>query len=259
MNQAVEMHVEAGIAWIRLNRPDALNAINEDIRRQLPAAIDAAERDQQVRVLVVSGAGERAFCVGADIKEFAPASSPAAYRAERVHHHWIAAFERATKPIVASIHGHCLGGGLEMALACDLRIAATNAVFGFPETGLGIIPGAGGTQRMTRAVAIGLALDMVLTGERIDAQRAFSINLVSRLVEPAQLEAATRELAQRIAAKPPLAIRFAKEAVKQGAEVPLAAGLRHEIDLLAHLMNTEDRLEAAAAFREKRPPVFKGR
>jgi enoyl-CoA hydratase len=259
MTQAVTSRVEDGIAFITLNRPEALNAINEDVRRELPAAIDAAGQDPDVRVLVIGGAGERAFCAGADIKEFAAADSPAIYRDERVHHHWMAAFERASKPILASIHGHCLGGGLEIALACDLRIAATNAVFGFPETGLGIIPGAGGTQRITRVVGLGVALDMVLSGERIDAQRALAVTLVSRLVEPAQLESATRELARRIAAKPPLAIRFAKEAVKQSAETVLAAGLRQEIDLLAHLLNTQDRLEAAAAFREKRPAVFTGR
>ena len=255
---AVELTIEGGVAWIRLNRPEALNAINEEVRRQLPETVAAADSDDSVRVLVVSGAGERAFCAGADIKEFTQVDVPARYRQERAHQHWISCFERTVKPVIAAIHGHCLGGGLEIALACDLRVAAANAVFAFPETGLGIIPGAGGTQRITRVLNVGIALDLVLSGDRIDAQRALAIGLVSRLTETDRLEAVTRELAQRIAAKPPLAIQFAKEAVKQGAETALAIGLRHEVDLLTHLMNTQDRLEAAAAFREKRPPVFKG-
>lgn len=258
MSEAVLLSRADGIAWITLNRPQAMNAVNEDVRRQLPEAVAAAEADAGVRVLVVRGAGERAFCAGADIKEFVAVDSAARYRQERAHRHWISCFERVAKPVIASIHGHCLGGGLEIALACDLRIAAADAVFAFPETGLGIIPGAGGTQRITRVVNAGIALDLVLSGERITAERAYAIGLVSRLVGTDRLEAATRELAQRIAAKPPLAIQFAKEAVKQGCETALAIGLRQETDLLAHLMNTHDRLEAGAAFREKRPPVFKG-
>lgn len=259
MQEAVILEKRASIAWVTLNRPDALNAIDEEVRKKLPAAIRAAEADSEVRVIVVRGAGTRAFCVGADIKEFAVVDAPTAYRQSRVYDHWIHAFDEARKPIVASIHGHCLGGGLEIALACDLRIAARNASFGFPETGHGIIPGAGGSQRIARVLGLGLALDLMLTGERIDAERALSIGLVSRITELDTLAEQTLQLAERIAAKPPMATMFAKEAVRRGRELDLSSGLRLEIDLLTHLINTEDRLEAAAAFREKRAPRFVGK
>ncbi|SHH65709.1 enoyl-CoA hydratase/isomerase family protein [Pollutimonas bauzanensis] len=259
MTDSVVTHIEDAIAWISLNRPDALNAINDDIRQALPAAIDAADANPEVRVIVLRGSGPRAFCVGADIKEFSAVDAPVAYRQQRAHGHWIAAFDRAVKPVIASIHGYCLGGGLEIALACDIRIAAADATFGFPETGHGIIPAAGGTQRISRIIGMGVALDLILTGERIAAQRALSMGLVSRLAEPDALDGLARAMAGRIALLPPLAAQFAKEAVRAGAEVPLSVGMRHEIDLFTHLLNTEDRLEAAQAFREKRSPRFTGR
>jgi len=258
MTDAVLVHTQDAVAWITLNRPDAMNAINDDVRRLLPEALATADADPQVRAIVVRGAGPRAFCAGADIKEFGAAPQPTAYRQARVHHHWIAAFDRTLKPVIAAVHGHCLGGGLEIALACDIRIAATNASFGLPETGHGIIPGAGGTQRLTRVLGLGLALDLVLTGERLDAQRALAIGLVSRLASPDDLEQAAGDLARHIAARPPLAMQFAKEAVRGGADMPLADGMRLESDLSAHLLDTHDRTEAARAFQEKRPPRYTG-
>jgi enoyl-CoA hydratase/carnithine racemase len=255
----VTIDVRDGVAWLTLNRPDALNAINEAMRAALPQALTQVDAREDVRAIVIAGAGPRAFCVGADIKEFGHSDAPAAWRQARVHHHWIAAFDRMVKPTVAAIHGHCLGGGLEIALACDIRIAADDASFGLPETGHGIIPGAGGTQRITRVLGMGIALDMILTGEPIDAARAQAIGLVSRIVPPDGLQRAARTLAERIAARPPLAVQLAREAVKNGADLPLAAGLRYETELSVHLLNTEDRLEAARAFREKRKPVFTGR
>ncbi|WP_459615566.1 enoyl-CoA hydratase/isomerase family protein [Bordetella sp. 2513F-2] len=249
-----------GVAWLTLNRPAALNAINDDMRRALPRALDEAAARDDVRVVVVSGAGPRAFCAGADIKEFDGPQEPAAlWRQARVHQHWISAFDRLAKPSIAAVHGHCLGGGLEIALACDIRVASDDATFGFPETGHGIIPGAGGTQRITRMLGMGVALDMILSGEAIDAARAHAIGLVSRVVPSAELRQAALALARRIAARPPLAAQLAKEAVKAGADLPLASGMRYESDLSAHLLHTEDRLEAARAFREKRPPRFTGR
>ncbi|MGE0314302.1 MAG: enoyl-CoA hydratase/isomerase family protein [Lautropia sp.] len=250
---------QGAIGWITLNRPDQLNAINDRIRQLLPECVLTAERDAEVRVIVVRGAGERAFCAGADVKEFAPVDSAAAYRQARVHRTWIRPFDDALKPIVASIHGHCLGGGLEIALACDIRIASRGARFGFPETGLGIIPGVGGSQRILRLAGAALAMDLLLTGERITAERALSIGVITRLVEDEALAAQTTELAERIAAKAPLATAFAKELVRTGADLPHEAARRKEVDLLALLLDTEDRLEAAQAFREKRPPRFVGR
>ena len=248
-----------GIAWITLNRPQAMNAISQAVREQLPRCVREADADADVRVIVVRGAGDRAFCAGADIKEFVEVAAPADYRQSRVHDSWIKPFDEARKPIVASIHGHCLGGGLEIALACDIRIAADDAVFAFPETGLGVIPGVGGSQRLLRVVGTGRAMDMLFTGDRLDAQRALAYGIVTRLVDRAGLAGETERLARTIAGKAPLATVFAKELVRKGAELELAAGVRLEVDLLSLLLNSEDRLEAARAFREKRAPRFAGR
>ncbi len=247
------------IAWVTLNRPEAMNALSMQLRADLAAAIRAAEADPEVRVVVVRGAGDRAFCAGADIKEFVEVPSPPAYRQARVPDSWISPFDLTKKPIIASIHGFCLGGGLEVALACDIRIAAEDAQFGLPETGLGIMTGVGGSQRLPRMVGLAQALDMILTGDRIDGKRAREIGLVTRVVPRADLAAETEALAQRLAARPPTAMAFAKEAVRAAQDLPLRDGMRLEVDLLTHLLNTEDRLEAARAFREKRKPQFTGR
>ncbi len=259
MTEPVLVETVDRIAWITLNRPDAMNAINTAMRAALPAAIRAADADPAVRVIVLRGAGERAFCAGADIKEFVEVPSPTDYRQQRIHESWIAAFDQARKPILASVHGVCLGGGTEIALACDIRIAAEDALFGLPETGLGIITGVGGSQRLPRTVGLGAALDMMLTGERIGAARAREIGLVTRVVPRAELHASTAALAAHLAARPPMAMQFAKEAVRSAMDLPLRDGMRLETDLITLLLNTEDRLEAARAFREKRPPDFTGR
>jgi enoyl-CoA hydratase/carnithine racemase len=248
-----------GVAWITLNRPEAMNALSAGLREQLAERLCAAGADPDVRVVVLRGAGERAFCAGADIKQFVEVASPAAYRQARVHDSWIAAFDTVRKPVIASIHGYCLGGGLEIALACDIRIAAEDALFALPETSLGVMTGVGGSQRLPRVVGLGQALDLMLTNERIDGARALAIGLVTRLVPRATLAQATLDLAKRLASRPPMALQFAKEAVRAAMDLPLRDGMRLEADLLTLLLNTEDRLEAARAFREKRPPQFTGR
>jgi enoyl-CoA hydratase/carnithine racemase len=247
------------VAWITLNRPEAMNSINEQVRALLPRAIDDADKDNDVRVLVLRGAGERAFCAGADIKEFRAVAAPIEYRQSRVYEHWVSSLDRVRKPVIASIHGFCLGGGLEIALACDIRIASDDAQLGLPEVSQGTMPGAGGSQRLPRTVGLGRALDMVLSGERISAQEAHRIGLVSRLTPRDKLHAETERLAELIASRAPLAVVFAKEATRKGMEGDFAAGLKLELDLCTHLLQTEDRIEAGAAFREKRKPVFKGR
>jgi enoyl-CoA hydratase/carnithine racemase len=247
------------ITFVTLNRPEAMNALSMQLRAELAAAMRAAEADAEVRVVVLRGAGDRAFCAGADIKEFVEVPSPPAYRQARVPESWITPFDLTRKPIIASIHGFCLGGGLEVALACDIRIAAEDAQFGLPETGLGIMTGVGGSQRLPRMVGLAQALDMILTGDRIDGKRAREIGLVTRVVPRADLAAETEALALRLAARPPTAMAFAKEAVRAAQDLPLRDGMRLEVDLLTHLLNTEDRLEAARAFREKRKPHFTGR
>lgn len=247
-----------GIATIILNRPQAINAINARIRELLPAAVMAAEEDQDVRVILIRGAGPKGFCAGADIGEFEAPGSGLEARAIKHTATWIDVLAGARKPTLAAIHGYCLGGGLEIAAACDIRIAAEDATFGLPEVSLGIIPGAGGTQRLPRIVGLGHALRLIMTGERIDSAAALRIGLVSEVVPNGQLGTRAANLAGRLARYAPQAVAYAKEAVRRGSEVPLAEGLRLERDLAAVLMGTSDRIEAAAAFRERRKPVFRG-
>ena len=254
---AVEVERRAGVAWITLNRPESINAINDSIRQHVPAALQALDANPDVHVIVVRGAGERGFCAGADLKERPAVENPLDARVLRARTTWIESFDRVAKPVIAQIHGFCLGGGLEIALACDLRIASADAVFALPETGLGLIPGGGGTQRLPRIIGLGRAMDMLLTGERIDASEALRSGLISRLVpDHAALATEAAALAERIAARPPLATCFAKEAARVGLQIDLPAGLRLERALFTLLLSGDERREALAAFREKRPPAF---
>lgn len=256
---AVLKEREGAIAWITLNRPAALNAIDREMRSRLPEAIREADSDPEVRVIVLSGAGERAFCAGADVKAFGTEASPAEYRRSRLEDHWTDVLESAKKPLIAAIHGYCLGGGLEMALACDMRIAAEDSSFALPEVSRGTIPGAGGTQRLARMVGLGRALDLILTAERIGAAEALRIGLITRLVPRDKLLPEARRIAGVVANHAPVAVRFAKEATRRSLDSDLSTGMRLEADLVSLLVSTEDRKEAGAAFREKRKPVFKGR
>ncbi|MFN3725961.1 MAG: enoyl-CoA hydratase/isomerase family protein [Allosphingosinicella sp.] len=258
--QSVLVERDGPIARIVLNRPDRINAINQSIREGLPEALRALDADDEVRVIVVKGAGERGFSAGADIRESRGAELPIDAHRRLRDDHWIDAFDCMTKPTVAAIHGYCMGGGLEIALACDIRIASADAVFALPETGLGLIPGAGGTQRLPRLIGIGPALDLLMSNDRIDAAAALRLGLITRLAEGrAELYAQADELARKIAAKPPAAIAFARRAAYASTALPLAEGLGLERDLFALLLTTEDQREAARAFIEKRRPVFNGR
>lgn len=239
------------IATVTLNRPRALNAINEDVRVGLLGAMTQAEQDDEVAAVILRGAGDRAFCVGADIKEFASPDSLAATRHQKQDQAWIEAIAACRKPTIAAIHGYCLGGGLEIALACDIRIAARDAKFGLPETGLGIIPGAGGTQRLPRVVGLGRALAIILTGEHFPAPDALAMGLIASAVEPHELSQASRDWAAKFTGRSPVALAYAKEAARRGLEMPLADGLRLEADLSTLLQGSADRLESAAAFRRR--------
>jgi enoyl-CoA hydratase len=258
--RAVETILDADVAVVTLNRPDQINAINDEIRLLLPQALQELEDDPEVRVIVLHGGAARGFCAGADIKESRAPESSLEVRERNARRAWIDAFDRVSKPTIAAIHGHCLGGGMEMALACDIRIASPDAAFALPETSLGLIPGAGGTQRLHRLVGHGRAMDLLLTGDRIDAAEAWRIGLVTRLAKDRKsLLAETLEVARRIAARAPLATAYVKEAAKAAGDLPLAAGQALERNLFALLATTEDKAEAAAAFREKRKPVFAGK
>jgi enoyl-CoA hydratase/carnithine racemase len=254
---SVELERRAGVAWITLNRPAAVNAINDAIRGSLPALLQELGADSDTRVIVVKGAGERGFCAGADLKERPADDNPLAAAVLGARSSWIEAFDRVSKPVIAAIHGFCLGGGLEIALACDLRVASSDAVFGLPETGLGLIPGGGGTQRLPRLIGLGRALDLLVTGDRIDAAEAYRIGLITRLsADRAALAVEVTALAERIAARPPLATTFVKEAATVGIQLDLPAGLRLERALFTMLLSSDERREARVAFQEKRPPNF---
>jgi len=266
MSNALTSHSEcilltnhAKVALVTLNRPQVGNAFNDAIRTELPRLVEALDGDDTYAAIVITGAGERGFCVGADIKESRTIGTSVQERRRMNGNAWIDRIAGRSKPLIAAIHGYCLGGGLELALACDLRMAAPGAVFGLPETGLGLIPGGGGTQRLPRVIGLGRALDMMLTGDRVNSDEALRMGLVTRMTSGVDtLVAEALAVAARIAVRPPTASAYAKEAAKAGLEMDLQAGLNLEKTLFSLLMSTADRAEAAAAFREKREPRFNG-
>jgi len=246
------------VAIITINRPEKRNALNIKTREEGAALIEELRGNDSVGVVVITGAGDKAFIAGADIAEFAGRTAMM-QRDVMVSRSLFNAIDSFPKPVIAMINGYCLGGGCELALACDIRIASENASFGQPEINLGIIPGGGGTQRLTRLVGEGKAMEMILTGEIIDAKSAHAIGLVNHVVPLDQLEAKTMEIATRIAEKSPIALSLAKEAVKIASRSNLDEGLRREVDLFALCFSTEDKDEGVKAFLEKRKPVWKGK
>lgn len=246
------------VALLTINRPEKLNALNIATRKELADALDELRDDSEIRVVIVTGAGEKAFVAGADINEFAGRSAVqqrAVMKAKSV----FTAAEEFPKPLIAMINGFCLGGGCELALSCDIRIASERARFGQPEINLGIIPGGGGTQRLTRLVGEGKAMQMILSGEMIDAAEAHRLGLVNEVYPAAELADKTFELANRIAEKSPVALAMAKAAVKNAARTTLHAGLDAEIDLFALCFSSADKEEGVRAFLEKRKANFQGR
>jgi enoyl-CoA hydratase/carnithine racemase len=257
--QAIWYEAGDGVATVILNRPDVLNAMNNAMRLELLEVFTLLRTDDEVRAVVVTGAGDRAFSAGADIREFLEPSVPVRFREQHKRIDFRREMDRCPQPIIAAIRGFALGGGLELALACDIRIAAEDAQLGLTEINLGIIPGGGGTQRLPRVVGRGKALEMVLTGARVPAAEALRLGLVERVVPVAELMQTAADLARTIADKAPVALRYAKEAVVAGLELPLADGLRLENDLATLLRTSEDRVEGARAFVEKRKPRWSGR
>jgi enoyl-CoA hydratase len=256
---AVQVDVrDGGIAVITLNRPDKLNALNEAVRQRLMEVVDALATDDAVKVAVLHGAGEKAFVAGADIAEFAersPTEQREVYLRRRVYDA-LAAFP---KPVIAAIHGYCLGGGSELALACDVRVADRTARFSQAEIRIGLIPGAGGTQRLARLVGPGQALRIALTGDMVEAEEAHRIGLVEFLVDEGRHLDKALELAGRMARWSPVSLRLIKQSVRAAMETPLSAGLELEKELFLAAFASEDGREGVRAFIEKRTPEFRGR
>ena len=252
----VEVERDGAIAVVLLNRPDQLNALSDELMEELVSTLIELDREKAVRAIVLGGS-ERAFAAGADIGELAQASAIALYYQRRIER-WDA-IRGLWTPLIAAVSGYCLGGGCELAMACDLIVASESAQFGQPETGLGIIPGAGGTQRLTRAVGKALAMDLILSGRRLSAAEALAAGLVARVVpNEAWLEEA-KGLAREIAEKGPVGTRLAKESVDRAFETTLTAGLEAERRALYLAFASEDAKEGLTAFTEKRKPEFKGR
>jgi enoyl-CoA hydratase/carnithine racemase len=251
----VEDH--AAVRLIRLNRPEALNALNGALMDELTAVLDQGEADPTLNCFVITGS-DRAFAAGADIKEMAPKSYADVFNEDFITRNW----ERVTrcrKPVIAAVAGYALGGGCELAMMCDFIIAADNARFGQPEINLGVTPGAGGTQRLTRFIGKSKAMDMILTARMMDAAEAERCALVSRVVPLAELVPTALDVAAKIAALSPMAVRMAKEMVNAAYETPLTEGVKLERRLFHSLFAFEDQKEGMAAFTEKRTPAFKGR
>jgi len=247
-----------GVALITINRPDKLNALNSTVMHELDACIRQARADTTVKGVVLVGAGEKSFVAGADIRQFTELNALDGHRFALLGQAVFNRIEDLHKPVVAAVNGYALGGGCELALACHLRVASENAAFGQPEVNLGIIPGYGGTQRLPRIVGRGLATELILTGARINAQRAYEIGLVNRVVPAGELLETARAIVITIGAQAPLAVSMALEALRS-SDLPLRDGLRYEATLFGQACATEDFKEGVAAFLERRKAAFQGR
>lgn len=239
------------VAWLTIDRPGVLNALDRATRRAIPLALQRAEDDDEVAAVVITGAGERAFSAGADISEFNEPLASSGRETSGTALRWHEAPSHCRKPVIAAINGFCLGGGLELALACDLRICASRATFALPEVSLAVVPGAGGTQRLPRVVGLGPALAIILTGDRIDATEALRIGLVWRVVPDGELAAEAQALASRLAGHGRLALECAKAAVYRGLDTALDAGLALEAELNARVMGSQEQIDRAAAFTDR--------
>ncbi len=250
---------DGAVATITLNRPKQLNALSQAVIRELDAAFDEIAADESVRAVIITGSDDRAFAAGADINELAQLGSAAEGRAMAMRSHRLGRkMADLPKPIIAAINGFALGGGLELALACDIRIAADSAQVGLPEVTLGIMPGWGGTQRLLRLTGPGIAKLLMMTGERISAEEAQQLAIVERVVPQAELMNAAQELARKLASLPPLSIAAIKEAVNRGHDMAIDDANAFEAGLFGALTATEDCKEGTRAFLEKRKPEWKG-
>jgi E-phenylitaconyl-CoA hydratase len=257
---SVKFDISERVAIVTLNRPESLNAVDPDTRAELHRIWDQVRRDDAIWAVIVTGAGEKAFCTGSDLKKTLPSDRSFAsqvYGPDPAPT-FLGDLHLTDKPLIAAINGYAMGGGLELALACDIRICSSNAVFALSEVKIGSLPGAGGTQRLTRAIGQSDAMLMLLTGDRIPAAEAHRIGLVSRVVEPAQLQEEARAIARRIIENAPLAVRAVKRLAYQGLDMPLSHGIAMERQAFGLLYASADRVEGRKAFAEKRIPAYRG-
>jgi len=248
-----------GIATITINRPEVRNALNLETVNEILARVKDAENDETIRTIVITGAGDRAFCAGLDLNIARGVSPVRGTELSRQGQHLCDYLETLGKPVIAAINGFALGGGLEMAMACDIRIASETALVGQTEINVGLIPGWGGTQRLPRFVGKGIAKEMIFMGKRIDAKTAEQLGLVNAVVPADQLNAKVKELALELAAKPPIAIKLSKSLINNSTETHPDIGLWQEAEAFGLVASTEDFNEGVAAYLEKRKPQFKGK
>ena len=251
--------VENGIATITINRPKALNALNLDTVTELKDAIEKIAVDKAVKVVVITGAGEKSFVAGADIKEMATKTPAEGREWGQFGQNVFTEIENMPQPVIAAINGFCLGGGCELSCACDIRYAAENAKFGQPEVGLGITPGFGGTQRLTRVVCSGKAKELIYTGGMIGAEEAKAIGLVNKVVPQEELMPTVLKLAGKIAKNAPVAVQLSKAAINRGINCDVVTGIAYEAEVFGLCFSTNDQKEGMAAFVEKRKPTFEGK
>jgi len=256
--ETIRVERDEDILWIVLNRPHRLNAFNDVMISELSEALDKAEEDPGVRCVIITGEGDRAFSAGADVTMFPKLTPDKAVLASRMGQEVFTKIERMSKPVIAAINGYALGGGLELAMACDFRIAAEHAELGNPEIRLGIIPGWGGTQRLVRLVGLAKAKEIVMLGDRISAEEALKIGLVNKVVPFEDLRKEARALAKRLCKGPPIALKYAKWLLNFGSQFPLEIGQRLEATAFGVIFTTKDMREGIEAFMSKREPEFKG-
>ncbi len=250
--------IDKNIAIVTINRPP-VNPLNSDVFKELTQLIDELEDNEEVKAIIITGSGEKAFVAGADVKEMATKNIVSLNRMNKKSRETFTKIENVTKPVIAAINGLALGGGFELALACDIRISSDRAKFGFPEVGLGIIPGAGGTQRLQKMVGQGIAKELIYFGDMIEAKRAEELHLVNKVVEHENLLDEAITAAQKLAKKPVVALQMAKLAINSGSNVDIESGLSLETTAFATAFSSEDAQEGLTAFTEKRKPEFIGR
>lgn len=248
-----------GVATITLNRPEALNAFSKDVIEEVLQALDDARNDENVHVVILTGAGEKAFSAGADIKTMAGMNALKARQLSLMGEKLCLAFEKLEKPVIAALNGYALGGGMEVAMSCDLRIASENARMGQTEVNIGLIPGWGGTQRLTRLVGRGKAKELIYTGKMIDAKTAEQLGIINMVVPADKFRETVRQFATELASKAPIAVKVAKAVIDNGADIGLESALALEREGFGVVASTEDLQEGVKAFTEKRKPVFKGK